>query len=91
MKAKKDEKKDEKKEEKKEKMEEATEAKGGGPLLKQGKNKHDVYSGHADMEMGKGEKGGKGGHEMETLTAKAEHSVTHGGKNLATLGGNKKK
>jgi hypothetical protein len=75
---------------KKKALEEATDSKGGGPLLKQGKNKHDTYKGHADMEYGKG-KDGKGGHEMETLAAKAGHSVTHGGKNLATLGGIKKK
>jgi hypothetical protein len=73
------------------KLEEATSAEGGGPLLKQGKNKYDVYKGHADMTMAKGDKGGKGGHSLETLSAKAEHTVTHGGKNLATLGGNKKK
>ncbi len=71
-------------------MEEATEAKGGGPLLSKGGNKHDIYKGHADMAYAKG-KEGKGGHQMEDLPAKAEHSVTHGGKNLATLGGNKKK
>jgi hypothetical protein len=75
---------------KKKALEEATESKGGGPLLKQGKNKYDTYKGHSDMEYSKG-KEGKGGHEMETLSAKAEHSVTHGGKNLATLGGIKKK
>ncbi len=75
---------------KKKTLEEATSAEGGGPLLKQGKNKYDVYKGHADMAYAKG-KEGKGGHQMEPLTAKAEHSVTHGGKNLATLGGNKKK
>jgi hypothetical protein len=85
MKAKKAEKKDKEKV-----MEEATDSKGGGPLLKQGKNKHDTYKGHADMAYAKG-KEGKGGHQMETLNAKAEHTVTHGGKNLATLGGNKKK
>lgn len=73
------------------KLEEATSAEGGGPLLKQGKNKFDVYKGHADMTMAKGDKGGKGGHSLETVSAKAEHTVTHGGKNLATLGGNKKK
>lgn len=78
-------------EEEAKKMEEATDAKGGGPLLSKGGNKHDTYKGHADMQMGKGEKGGKGGHEMETVSAKAEHTVTHGGKNLATLGGNKTK
>lgn len=75
---------------KKKTLEEATSAEGGGPLLKQGKNKYDVYKGHADMAYAKG-KEGKGGHQMEPLTAKAEHSVTHGGKNLATLGGNKTK
>lgn len=75
---------------KKKALDEATDSKGGGPLLKQGKNKHDTYKGHADMAYAKG-KEGKGGHQMEPLTAKAEHSVTHGGKNLATLGGNKKK
>lgn len=74
---------------KKKMMEEATDAKNGGPLLSKGGNKHDTYKGHADMEYGKGEKGGKGGHAMEKVTAKAEHTVTHGGKNLATLGGNK--
>lgn len=79
------------KEEEKKTLEEATSAEGGGPLLKQGKNKYDVYKGHADMTMAKGDKGGKGGHSLETVTAKAEHTVTHGGKNLATLGGNKKK
>jgi hypothetical protein len=75
---------------KKKALEEATDSKGGGPLLKQGKNKYDPWKGHADMQYSKG-KEGKGGHEMETLSAKAEHSVTHGGKNLATLGGIKKK
>lgn len=75
---------------KKKTLEEATSAEGGGPLLKQGKNKYDVYKGHADMAYAKG-KEGKGGHQMEPLAAKAEHSVTHGGKNLATLGGNKTK
>lgn len=85
------EKKKEEKEEKKEKMEEATEAKGGGPLLSKGGNKHDVWKGHADMKMGKGEKGGSGGHKMEDLSAKSEHTVTHGKTNLATKGGNKKK
>jgi len=79
------------KEEDKKTLEEATSAEGGGPLLKQGKNKYDVYKGHADMTMAKGDKGGKGGHSLETVTAKAEHTVSHGGKNLATLGGNKKK
>ena len=72
-------------------VEEATDAKGGGPLLSKGGNKHDVYKGHADMTYAKGEKGGKGGHSLETAPAKSEHTVTHGGKNLATLGGNKKK
>lgn len=72
-------------------VEEATDAKGGGPLLSKGGNKHDVYKGHSDMTYAKGEKGGKGGHSLETTPAKAEHTVTHGGKNLATLGGNKKK
>jgi hypothetical protein len=80
----------EKKAEKKEVVEEATDSKGGGPLLSKGGNKHDVYKGHADMAYAKG-KEGKGGHQMEDLPAKAEHTVTHGGKNLATLGGNKKK
>lgn len=75
---------------KKKTLEEATSAEGGGPLLKQGKNKYDVYKGHADMAYAKG-KEGKGGHQMEPLAAKADHSVTHGGKNLATLGGNKTK
>lgn len=70
-------------------MKEATDAKNGGPLLSKGGNKYDVYKGHASMEYGKGEKGGKGGHALEKVTAKAEHTVTHGGKNLATLGGNK--
>ena len=80
----------EKKAEKKEVVEEATDSKGGGPLLSKGGNKHDVWKGHADMAYAKG-KEGKGGHQMEDLAAKAEHTVTHGGKNLATLGGNKKK
>jgi hypothetical protein len=80
----------EKKAEKKEVVEEATDSKGGGPLLSKGGNKHDVWKGHADMAYAKG-KEGKGGHQMEDLPAKAEHTVTHGGKNLATLGGNKKK
>jgi len=80
-----------KKEKKKKPVKEATDAKGGGPLLSKGGNKHDVWKGHADMTYAKGEKGGKGGHQLETLPAKAEHTVTHGGKNLATLGGNKKK
>ncbi len=88
MKAKKDDKK--KKEDKKDVMEEATDSKGGGPLLSKGGNKHDTYKGHTDMAYAKG-KEGKGGHQMEVLPAKAEHTVTHGGKNLATLGGNKKK
>ena len=87
---KKADKKDEKEGEKKV-VEEATDAKGGGPLLSKGGNKHDVYKGHADMAYAKGEKGGKGGHSLETTPAKSEHTVTHGGKNLATLGGNKKK
>ena len=80
----------EKKADKKEVVEEATDSKGGGPLLSKGGNKHDVWKGHADMAYAKG-KEGKGGHQMEDLPAKAEHTVTHGGKNLATLGGNKKK
>jgi len=80
----------EKKAEKKEVVEEATDSKGGGPLLSKGGNKHDVWKGHADMAYAKG-KEGKGGHQMEDLAAKAEHTVTHGGKNLVTLGGNKKK
>lgn len=80
----------EKKADKKEVVEEATDSKGGGPLLSKGGNKHDVWKGHADMAYAKG-KEGKGGHQMEDLAAKAEHTVTHGGKNLATLGGNKKK
>lgn len=84
MKAKKEEKK-------KEELDEATDAKGGGPLLSKGGNKHDTYKGHADMKLGKGEKGGSGGHKMEDLGAKAEHTVTHGKTNLATKGGNKKK
>lgn len=79
-----------KKEEKKEKMDEATDSKGGGPLLSKGGNKHDTYKGHADMQYAKG-KEGKGGHAMETVTAKAEHTVTHGKTNLATKGGNKTK
>ena len=70
-------------------MQEASESKGGGPLVNKGGNKYDTYKGHPDMEMGKGENGGKGGHKLEKMTAKAEHTVTHGGKNLATLGGNK--
>lgn len=70
-------------------MQEASESKGGGPLVNKGGNKYDTYKGHPDMEMGKGENGGKGGHKLEKVTAKAEHTVTHGGKNLATLGGNK--
>ena len=88
MKAKKEEKKEEKK---KEKVDEATDAKGGGPLLSKGGNKHDTFKGHADMKMGKGEKGGSGGHKMEDVSAKSEHTVTHGSSNLATKGGNKKK
>lgn len=94
MAGKKEEKKAEKKADKKddkETLDEATSAEGGGPLLKQGKNKYDAWKGHADMAMAKGEKGGKGGHQMETVPAKSEHTVTHGGKNLATMGGNKKK
>ncbi len=75
---------------KKKVVEEATSAEGGGPLLKQGKNKYDPWKGHADMSYAKG-KEGKGGHQMEVLPAKSEHTVTHGGKNLATLGGNKTK
>lgn len=75
----------------KEKMDEATDSKGGGPLLSKGGNKHDTYKGHTDMEMTKGEKGGKGGHSMETVSAKADHTVTHGKTNLATKGGNKTK
>ena len=77
-----------KKDKKEEVMEEALD---GVNLAEKGKEKANVWKGHADMTMAKGEKGGKGGHEMETLTAKAEHTVTHSGKNLATLGGNKKK
>jgi hypothetical protein len=87
MKMKKAEKKADKKEEK---MDEATEAKGGGPLLSKGGQKTDVWKGTPDMEYKEG-KEGKGGHEMKDLPAKAEHTVTHGGKNLATMGGNKKK
>jgi hypothetical protein len=79
------------KKDKKEELDEATESKGGGPLLSKGGNKHDTFKGHADMKMGKGEKGGSGGHKMEDLPAKAEHTVTHGKTNLATKGGNKKK
>lgn len=80
-----------KKEDKKEKMDEATDSKGGGPLLSKGGNKHDTYKGHSDMEMAKGEKGGKGGHSMETVSAKSDHTVTHGKTNLATKGSNKTK
>jgi hypothetical protein len=80
-----------KKEKKKEELEEATDSKGGGPLLSKGGNKHDVWKGHPDMKMGKGEKGGSGGHKLEDMPAKAEHTVTHGKTNLATKGGNKKK
>ena len=90
-KAKKEEEGKKKEESKKKPVKEATEAKGGGPLLSKGGNKHDTFKGHADMKMGKGEKGGSGGHKMEDLAAKAEHTVTHGGTNLATKGGNKKK
>lgn len=67
------------------------EALDGVNLAEKGKDRGNVWKGHADMTMAKGDKGGKGGHEMETMTAKAEHTVTHGGKNLATMGGNKKK
>jgi hypothetical protein len=67
------------------------EALDGVNLAEKGKEQKNVYKGHADMTMAKGEKGGKGGHEMETLSAKAGHTVTHGGTNLATKGGNKKK
>lgn len=70
-------------------MQEASDSKNGGPLLSKGGNKYDTYKGHPDMEMGKGENGGKGGHKLEKMNAKSEHTVTHGGKNLATLGGNK--
>lgn len=49
-----------------------------------------VSSKVADMEWKQG-KEGKGGHEMSAETASAEHIITHGKKNLATMGGNKKK
>lgn len=42
-----------------------------------------------DMEWKEGK--GKGGHEMSTESASAEHIVSHGKKNLATQGGNKSK
>lgn len=83
--------KKEKKKEDKEELDEATDPKGGGPLLSKGGNKHDTFKGHADMKLGKGEKGGTGGHKMEDLPAKAGHTVTHGKTNLSTKGGNKKK
>lgn len=79
------------KKKKKEELEEATDPKGGGPLLSKGGNKHDTFKGHADMKLGKGEKGGTGGHKMEDMPAKANHTVTHGKTNLSTKGGNKKK
>jgi len=41
-----------------------------------------------DQEWGKT---GKGDHEMEAVSASAEHTTSHGKKNLATQGGNKKK
>ncbi len=39
----------------------------------------------------KWDKKGKGDHEMETVSASSEHMTSHGSKNLATMGGNKKK
>jgi len=58
-------------------------AKGHGP----GKGAFGVTSKVTDKEWGTK---GKGDEELETLSASAEHTVTHGKKNLATLGGNKK-
>jgi len=71
---------------------EATDSKGGGPLIHKGGYKGKSGAGWEkaqDMAYGKGEKGGKGGHELEKVTAKAEHTVSHGKTNLATKGGAK--
>jgi hypothetical protein len=76
---------------KKDVVEEATSAEGGGPLLKKGGNKYDPWKGAADMTMGKGEKGGKGGHALKTEKAHGEHIITHDKTSkVVTKGGNKK-
>lgn len=62
-------------------------AKGAG---KADKGTWGVTSKVHDKEWKEG-KNTKGSDELETLAASAEHTVTHGKKNLATLGGNKKK
>jgi hypothetical protein len=75
---------------KKKKMtKEAVDSKGGGPLINKGGYKGGSGAGWEkaeDMAYGKGEKGGKGGHTMEKVTAKAEHTISHGKTNLATKG-----
>jgi len=68
---------------------EAVDSKGGGPLVHKGGYKGGSGAGWEnaeDMKYGKGEKGGKGGHSLEKVSAKAEHTVSHGKHNLATKG-----
>ena len=62
-------------------------AKGAG---KADKGAWGVSSKVQDMEWKEG-KSGKGGHEMSAESASTDHIVSHGKKNLATQGGNKKK
>lgn len=61
-------------------------AKGNGPGSTQWGTKK-----QPDQEWKDGVKNSKGGHELETVAAKNDHTVKKGGKNLSTLGGNKKK
>jgi hypothetical protein len=56
-------------------VEEATAATGGGPLLKKGGNKHDVWAGTPDMTLAKGEKGGAGGHKLAPLKGTKKNAV----------------
>lgn len=56
-------------------VEEATAATGGGPLLKKGGNKHDVWAGTSDMTLGKGDKGGQGGHKLSPLKGTKKNAV----------------
>lgn len=59
--------------------------KGAGSATK---GKWGVSSNVPDQEWKKG-KDGKGGHELETVSASAEHTVSHGKTNLATKGSKK--
>jgi len=56
-------------------VEEATAATGGGPLLKKGGNKHDVWAGTPDMKLAKGDKGGAGGHKLSPLKSTKKNAV----------------